>query len=185
MAKLVSKTYGEALYELAKEKKSEGAMLEEVTALKKVLDENPELSGVMLNPRISKEEKTDLLQRIFENRISDDLTSFLCVLSEKGRYGEVEGVLDYFSERIREDEGIGTAYVTTAFSLKEEKKKEIHDRILSGTKYRKLDVIYSVDESLIGGMVIRIRDRVVDSSIKTRLEKMERELHGVLLGAQE
>ena len=185
MAKLVSKTYGEALYGLAKEKNNEGAMLEEATALKEVLDANPELLEVMTNPRISKEEKIDLLQRIFENRISDDLTSFLCVLAEKNRYEDVNGVLEYFTERVREDEGIGTAYVTTAFPLKDDKKKAIHDKLLSGTKYRKMDVIYSVDESLIGGMVIRIRDRVVDSSIKTRLENMERELHSVLLGAQQ
>ena len=181
MAKLVSKTYGEALYELAKDKKTESAMLTEVTALKEVLAGNPEFSKLMVNPRISKEERIDVLVKIFDGRISDDLMSFLCVMAEKGRISELDKTLEYFIKRIREDEGIGTAYVTTAFALSEGKKKEIHDRILATTKYNKLDVIYSVDESIIGGMVIRIRDRVVDSSIKTKLEHMERELHGVLL----
>jgi len=181
MAKLVSKTYGEALYELAKEKKSESTLLEEVTALKDVLEKNPDFLKLMVNPRISKEEKVVLIKEIFETRISDDLVSFLCILAEKGRIGELEKVLDYFVSRIKEDEGIGTAYVTTAFALSEEKKNQIYQKILSTTKYRKLDVIYSVDENIIGGMVIRIRDRVVDSSIRTKLEQMERSLHGVLL----
>ena len=181
MAKLVSKTYGEALYELAKEKKTEAALLDEVTALKDVLKENPDFSKLMVNPRITKEEKVILIREIFENRVSDDLMSFLCVLAEKGRISELDKVLDYFISRIREDEGIGTAYVTTAFSLSEEKKNQIYSKILSTTGYKKLDVIYSVDESIIGGMVIRIRDRVVDSSIRTKLEQMERSLHGVLL----
>ncbi|MBR6093588.1 MAG: F0F1 ATP synthase subunit delta [Lachnospiraceae bacterium] len=181
MAKLVSKTYGEALYELAGEEKKEAELLEEVTALREILLKNPDLMGVMENPRISKEEKLSVIQGIFEGRISEELTSFLCILVEKGRYGDVDGILEYFIERVREDEGIGTAYVTTAFALSEEKKKQIHDRILAGTRYKKLDMVYRVDESLIGGMIIRIRDRVVDSSIKSRLEKMERELHSVLI----
>ena len=181
MAKLVSKTYGEALYELAEEGKKKAAMLEEVTALQEILRSNPDLKNVMETPRISKEEKISVLQGIFSGRISDDLTSFLCILVEKGRYGEVDGILEYFTERVREEEGIGTAYVTTAFPLSESKKKEIQDKILAGTKYKKLDMVYTVDESIIGGMVIRIRDRVVDSSLKTRLEKMERELHSVLI----
>ena len=181
MAKLVSKTYGEALYELAGEGKKEALFLEEVTALRAILASNPDLTGVMENHRISKEEKISLLQKIFEGRLSEELTSFLCILVEKGRYGEVDEILGYFIERVREDEGIGTAYVTTAFALSEEKKKQIQDRILAGTKYKKLDMVYRVDESIIGGMVIRIRDRVVDSSLKTRLEKMERELHSVLI----
>ena len=181
MAKLISKTYGEALYELVKEKKTESAMLEEVTALRAILKENGELGKTMENPRLTKEEKVDLLKSIFENRISDDLMSFLCILAEKNRYSDVDGVLGYFIERIREEEGIGTAYVTTAFALDAKKKEEIKNRILQCTKYDKLDVIYSVDEALIGGMVIRIRDRVLDSSIRTKLERMERELHGVML----
>ena len=150
--------------------------------LKDVLKENPDFSKLMVNPRITKEEKVILIREIFENRVSDDLMSFLCVLAEKGRISELDKVLDYFISRIREDEGIGTAYVTTAFALSEEKKKyTIYSKILSTLPGKKLDVIYSVDESIIGGMVIRIRDRVVDSSIRTKLEQMERSLHGVLL----
>jgi len=90
-------------------------------------------------------------------------------------------VLDYFIERVREDEGIGTAYITTAIPLTDAKKKEIHDKILNDTKYRKIDAVFTVDESIIGGMIIRIRDRVVDSSIRTKLDNMERELHKVML----
>lgn len=181
MAKLVSKTYGEALYALAKEKGNSAAMLEEVSALNKAFRDNPELDQVMENPRISKEERIGIINGIFENRISDDLLSFLCILIEKGRYRDAEGIFAYFTERIKEDEGIGTAYITTAFELPEEKKKQIHDKILKDTKYRKLDTVFIVDESIIGGMVIRIRDRVVDSSIRTKLTNLERELHKVML----
>ena len=181
MAKLVSKTYGEALYELAEEKNNKAAMLEEVTALKETLAANPELNSMMVNPRLSKEERVGLLESVFSGRISEDLVSFLCLLEQKNRYKDAEAVLDYFIERVREDEGIGTAYITTAIPLTDAKKKEIHDKILNDTKYRKIDAVFTVDESIIGGMIIRIRDRVVDSSIRTKLDNMERELHKVML----
>ena len=60
-------------------------------------------------------------------------------------------------------------------------KKKIYDKILQTTGYKKLEVIYKVDEKILGGMVIRIRDRVVDSSLQTKLTNMERELHKVML----
>ena len=181
MAKLVSKTYGEALFELAKEKHSENAMLEEVTALLEILKENPQLDILMNNPRISREERGMILKNIFEKQISSDLFSFLMILVDKNRYSEIENILSYFVERVREDQGIGTAYVVTATKLDALQKKQIEDKLLATTSYNRIDIKYSVDSSLIGGMTIRIKDRVVDSSIRSKLERMERDLHRIQL----
>ena len=68
------------------------------------------------------------------------------------------------------------AYVTSAMELSQARKKEIEEKLLSTTSYKSMEMNYSVDESLIGGLVIRIGDRVVDSSIKTKLEGLKREL---------
>lgn len=181
MAKLVSKTYGEALFELAVEKHIEAAMLEEVTALQEILKSNPELEVLMNNPKVSREERAQILKAIFENKISNDLYSFLMILVDKNRYNEIDSILAYFIERTRENQGIGTAYVVTAIELDAVQKKQIEDKLLASTTYKKIDVIYSVDSSLIGGMTIRIKDRVVDSSIKSKLERMERDLHKIQL----
>ena len=66
--------------------------------------------------------------------------------------------------------------MTTALALTEAKKKEIEDRLLSTTSFKKMEMHYQVEEDLIGGMVIRIGDRVVDSSVRSKLFKMQREL---------
>ncbi len=57
----------------------------------------------MVNTRLTKEEKVGLIDRIFANRMSDDLVSFLCILAEKNRYSDVDGVLYYFVERVKEE----------------------------------------------------------------------------------
>jgi F-type H+-transporting ATPase subunit delta len=61
------------------------------------------------------------------------------------------------------------------------KKDEVHKKLLATTSYREIEIIYQVDPSLIGGMTVRINDRVIDSSIKTKLEKMERSLLAIQL----
>ena len=157
MAKLVSKTYGEALFELAEEGR-EDAFLTEIVALREVLKENPDFNKLMNHPKILKEEKLKVLDDVFEGRISKELSGFLHLVVSKDRYGEIDAILDYFIDEVKKLKGIGIAYVTTAIPLSLAKQKEIEEKLL------------------IGGMVIRIGDRVVDSSIKTKLFEMRRTL---------
>ena len=65
--------------------------------------------------------------------------------------------------------------------LAADKKQEVQRKLLETTSYKSLDIEYSVDSSLIGGMVIRIGDRVVDSSIKSKLDKLSHELSRIQL----
>ena len=60
-----------------------------------------------------------------------------------------------------------------------EMKKRIKDKLLSTTDYKEIEIDYKVDPSLIGGMVIRIKDRIVDNSVKTKLENITRDLHKI------
>lgn len=176
MAKLVTGTYGEALFELAIEEKKEQEMLEEVETLIQLLKENPDLSEMMNHPKILKEEKVETLENIFKGRLSDELTGFLVLILQKDRYTEIDGILEYFVNKMKDYQKIGIAYVTTAVSLKDSQKKEIEQKLLDTTKYEKMEMHYTEDTSLIGGMVIRIGDRVVDSSIRTKLERLTKEL---------
>lgn len=176
MAKLVGATYGEALFELAVEEKKEDEFLEEITQLKVLLKENPDFGRLMNHPKVLKEEKLKVLEEVFENRISKELLGFLYLVVSKDRYSEIDAILDYFIDEVKALKGIGIAYVTTAFHLSEAKKKEIEGKLLTTTSFKKMEMHYQEDEDLIGGMVIRIGDRVVDSSVKSKLFELQREL---------
>jgi F-type H+-transporting ATPase subunit delta len=176
MAKLVTGTYGEALFELAIEEKKEKEMLEEVTLLSKLLKENQDFSDMMNHPKILKEEKIEALENVFKGRFSDELTGFLVLILQKDRYKDIDGILADFVSKMKEYLKIGIAYVTTAVSLKDSQKKEIEKKLLDTTSYETMEMHYAEDSSLIGGMLIRIGDRVVDSSIRTKLEHLTKEL---------
>ena len=69
--------------------------------------------------------------------------------------------------------------MTTAVALTDVQKSAVEKRLLDTTRYESFEMNYSVDESLIGGMVIRIGDRVVDSSIKTKLYELSKNLRSI------
>ena len=181
MAKLISKTYGDALFELAVEKDKVDVLLEEIEQLQEVLSENDEFSKLMNHPKIIKEEKIQVAKDVFEGRISEELLGFLTIIISKDRYKDIDAILDYFIAEVKRYKGIGVATVTTAVPLKEEQCKKIEQKLLDTTDYKEMEMHYQTDESLIGGMVVRIGDRVVDSSVKTKLNELQKELLKVQL----
>ena len=181
MAKLVSNTYGDALFDIALEQNSVDSMLEEVKAVRQVLAENPELTRLMNHPKIVKEEKIQVIENIFTGRVSTELVGLMRMIVEKNHYNEMDSVFVYFEERVKEYKHIGTAYVTSAVALSDAQKAAVEARLLETTRYVKFEMHYDVDASLIGGMKIRIGDRVVDSSIKNKLNDLTRELTKIQL----
>ena len=176
MAKLISKTYGDALFELAVEEEKVDVLLGEITQLQEVLAANEEFGRLMNHPKIIKEEKIQVARNVFGGRVSDELLGFLTIIISKDRYRDIDAILDYFIAEVKRYKGIGVAMVTTAVPLKDEQCKKIEQRLLDTTEYAKMEMHYNLDQSLIGGMVIRIGDRVVDSSIKTKLSELQKDL---------
>ena len=101
---------------------------------------------------------------------------FLATVVEKGRYNELESILEYCIERYDEHNHIGKASVVSAIELTKQQKDAVEKKLIESTEYESFKMDYKVDSSLIGGLVIRIGDRVVDSTIKTKLDNMSKEL---------
>ena len=179
MAKLVSKVYGEALFEAAREAGRMDEMFGEVQELQKLLLENVELQKMMENPKVIREDKENVIETVFRGRISDEIVELMKLMIAKGRYSNIESVFDYFIGLVKEEKKIRIAYVTTAVELTDGQKDEVVRRLLETTGYESFEMNYAVDASLIGGMVIRIGDRVVDSSIKTKLYELTKSLRKI------
>ena len=172
MAKQVNSTYGDALFQLAVEKNKVDDIFEELKDLSAILDENGELIQVLTHPEVVKEEKLALVKNVFEGRVSDEVMGTLMIVVQNDRTSSLKSILNYVIDRIKEYKKIGVAYVTSAVELTAEVQKKIETRLPDTTEYLSMEMHYTVDESLIGGMVIRMEDRVVDSSILHQLERM-------------
>ncbi len=187
MAKLVSKTYGEALFEIAMEAETGGVdraseMLAEVQAVTTILKENPEFDKLMTHPGVPKQEKIAVMENVCKGRVSKELAGLLEIVIQKERYSELYEIFDYFIARVKEQKGIGVAHITSAVPLTKEQQTATVAKLLETTKYRSIEANFAVDASLIGGMVIRINDRVVDSSVRSKLNDLTRQLLQIQLG---
>lgn len=182
MAKLISKTYGEALLELAIEEQKLDVLFEEAKAVRDILRENADFGKLMGHPKIPREDKIKVAEEVFKGRVSEELTGFLVLIIEKDRSCEMDAILTYFIDRVKEEKHIGVAFVTTAVEPDEATRTKIKKRLLETTKYKEMEMHYTVDASIIGGMVIRIGDRVIDSSITTKLNELKKQLLKIQLG---
>lgn len=176
MAKQVSKTYGSALFEVAMENHTLDTTLEEVLFVKQTFLENEELGRLLLHPNIEKEEKIKVIESIYKGRVSDEITGLMTMLVTKGHLKDFVPVFDYVIQAIKEEKGIGVAYISSAVELNKEQKGKIEQKLLETTKYKEIEGVYQVDRTLIGGLVIRIQDTIVDSSLKTQIANLSKTL---------
>lgn len=176
MAKLVSKVYGDALFSLALEEDRIDEIWDEVKELEAALAENSEFMDIMAHPEMTREKSLSLIEEAFQDKLSDVMMGFLQVLVKKGRFGEILSVLDHFQRETKEYKKIGVVYVTTPAELTGSQKESVVERLTQTAGYDSLEMNYVVDPDLLGGIRIRIGDRVMDNSIQTKLEEMTRSL---------
>ena len=184
MAKLVSKVYGDALFEAAMDRDKGDALYEEVCALVPILNDNPDLLAMLGNPQIVKDEKVAIMNQVFSGRVQEELMGFLNIIVGKDRQNDLIPVFEYFIQRVKEYKKIGTVFVSSAMELKAEQRTRLEEKLLATTSYATLEMNYQTDPSLIGGMVIRIGDHVVDGSIRTRLYGLKKELSSLQIQSQ-
>ena len=169
MAKLVSRTYGDALFELAVEENRVDELSEEIQVLTEILEQNKDFEKIMVHPEIPQETKLQVIEDVFKGRVSVTLTGFLRIVAAKGRYKELPGIFAYFTARVKEYKKIGVAEVTSAIPLTGVQKQKVEQKLLQTTPYETMEIEYKVDAAKIGGLMIRIGDRVVDGTVSSRL----------------
>lgn len=181
MAKQVRDVYGNALFEVAIEENRVDGYLSEAQGIITAIDGNPELIQMMTHPQISEEEKASVLESIFRGRVSEEIYALMDMILRKGHFSEVRDVFSEFIDRVKEYRRIGVVYVSTPMELPASQRKALESRILETTDYVSLELHYDIKPQLIGGMVVRIGDRVVDSSVRTKLDSLTHELMSMKL----
>ena len=173
---VVNERYGEALLELAENDETVKEYLDESKLLLSLFDENPELPALFVNPKIGLEEKEQIVKNCFEGRISGNMVGLIIMLLRNGRADKLRGVLEFIVSGAKEKLGIAIVYVESAAPLTENIKKALEAKIIATTHYKSLEMHYTTDKSLIGGMKVRLGDRILDNTIDTKLKLLRTEL---------
>ena len=183
MAKVISKVYGDASFSLALENDKLDTIWEEVRMIRQILSENPTFVKTICHPEITKQDQIKLLDDAFKGKVSDEVMGFFHVLADKKRLKELDAVLEYFDRSAKEYKKIGVVYVTVPMELTKAQQDKIRERILEVSSYETLEMHVETDASLLGGMVIRIGDEILDNSIRSKMEHMARKINQIKLSS--
>jgi F-type H+-transporting ATPase subunit delta len=171
---VVHRTYARALYDAAQDEGDLAAVREELADFVAAMHDVPELRAVLTNPQVDRRAKASALDSLLAdgNRY---VRNFLRLLAEKGRIGELDEVQREFERLVAVAEGQLDVELTTAYELSEEDASAIVDQIAKASG-RRVRAARRVDPDLIGGIVLEVGSRRVDSSVRGRLERLRREL---------
>lgn len=181
MAELVAKRYGTALFELALETKQIDVVEEQLKSLKEILLTEKEFIKILNHPKVVVEKKIAMVEETFDGKIIKDILGLLVIAIRKGRADDLLDIIQYCLDEIDKLNGNAKAYVTSASKLTDKQLASIRSKLEDTTK-KKIILHSNVDENLIGGLVIRIGDRIIDNSIKGKIEAISKELYAIQLG---
>lgn len=173
---VIDKRYADALLELSISEGKCEAYLEEAKVLLQVLEENQELQSLYVNPKITLEEKLQVTENCFGNSFSKEMVGLVSLVVKNGRSAFLTKILECFILEAKEYLGIAIVEVCSARELSSSQLTALKEKILKTTNYKEVEISVAVDSSLIGGMTVRMGDRVIDNTIKTKLDEMTRSL---------
>ena len=172
MAELtVDLTYGSALYQAAVETNKKDLILDEAFQVQDVFEREPEFFEFLNYPAISAIEKKDVLKRVFEGRICQELLNLLYVLTDKGRTARYSKIIKAYKDMVDREEGITYGTVYSVEPLKDTQIAKLEEQ-LTALLQEKIKLTNELDPKLIGGFKILVDGRILDASIRKRLQDL-------------
>ena len=171
-----SKSYAIALYELSKENSELDKVEDGIKGLNKLLNENSDFKDMILNPTIAKEDKRNVITTIGDqNNFSKVLKNFLGFIAIKNRLFFLDKIIESFLNLISNYKGELKAKLISSKKLSIEEQKKIQNELSKDFK-SPLNIDYEYDPNLIAGLIIQVGSVMVDTSIKTKLKKLEKNM---------
>lgn len=165
--------YAVALFELAVEEKTLDRVAEELKALKALLDDSEELQMLTNSPVISRKNQAAAMSKMVKAaKFSKTVENFIGVVTANRRLSQLNNIINEFNRYLAHHRGEVNASVVTAYKL-DKKQLDALSAKLKSMVGSDVNIETKLDEELLGGMVVRIGSRMIDSSLKTKLANLE------------
>ncbi|MCX8118405.1 MAG: ATP synthase F1 subunit delta [Desulfobacterota bacterium] len=171
----VVRGYAEALFHMARAEEVLDRVEEELTRLKTGLESNAELKEFLSNPQVSSEGKRSALSQIFGGTVSALTLDWLHLVIDQGRQRRLPNIIETFFGLAEESRQKVTAEVITATPLTEDLIQRL-EKELSRASKKRVFLKPMVDPSILGGAIVKIENKIIDGSIRHRLEEIKQEM---------
>lgn len=170
----IAEVYSRALFEAARDNDVVDRIHEELGEVDDALREDGDLRLFFFSPYFTSDEKKDAIRKVVDGA-DERLVNFLELLAERHRMPLLPRIRRQFDERWAEDQQLLPVSVTSAVELDESLVKDIGDRIQDQTG-RKVELSSNVDPEVLGGLVVRVGNMVLDASVRNRLEQLRKQV---------
>ncbi len=170
----IARVYGDSLFEVAKEGDKLDEIHEQLTAFADAMDESHDLRVFLFSPYFSSREKREGLENALSG-VDDELMNFLGLLADKHRMPAIFRIRDRFDELWAEENRRLDVTLTSAVELDADVVERVGKEIERQTD-RRIEISADVDPEVLGGLVLRVGNMVLDASIRTKLERLRKEV---------
>lgn len=171
MTNALSKSYGIALMESLQEKKIDlNQALTELTQIEEIIEDN-KINKFLVHPNIDKNEKIKIMEEALK-KFNKTVSSFILVLIENDRISEIKGIIESFQEELYELNGIINVEIITKEELSKDLSKKII-KCLESSYQKKVISKEIIDETIIGGIIVKVNGMVTDDSILNKLKAIK------------
>ncbi|MGE5328592.1 MAG: ATP synthase F1 subunit delta [Deltaproteobacteria bacterium] len=170
---LVEKRYAEALIRIGVEHKLIDTFQADMEAVENTIKDNPELRKFLNNPSLKDNSKKEAIEKIFGNDIHKDSVNFLKILIDKGRMKNFSGIIEQYKLLADEIKKCLNLKIISTEPLSESQINKLGEklRLQYGSENVKADNV--IDPSIFGGVIVKIGDKMIDGSIKGKLDRMQ------------
>jgi len=172
---MVAKRYASALFQIAKEQQFLSTVEEELRVVKEVLQYNADLKAVLKSSKLTIDKKKEVIKAAFVS-INSYVLNTLLILIDRHREDEIVEVVDQFIELSNNEMGIAEAEVFSIRPLTDAERAAISTTFAAKIGKKSLRIENIVDSELLGGVKLRIGNRIYDGSLRGKLNRLERKL---------
>jgi ATP synthase F1 delta subunit len=173
MAELtVEITYGNALFEAAKDLNKVDTILDELKEISGIFERDPDFNEFLNTPVISGPEKKQVVEQVFSGHISRETLNFLMVLIDKRRMASFNRIVNEYQKLINQEQGISLGTVYSVEPLTDIQLSSFEEKTAKLLK-KNVKLVNKTDAFLLGGIKIFIEGKVIDASVRKQLQDLE------------
>lgn len=169
----VASRYAKSLLELAVEQGKVEEVHKDMILVDTICNQNRDFALVLKNPTIKNDKKKAILEAIFGGKVCDLTMAIFDIITRKNRESVLPSIAKEFHHQYNIYKGIEIATVTTAVKLDDGLRASFKKIVMQISDQKKVELEEIVDENIIGGYVLKVGDRQLDDSIKSKIKELE------------
>ncbi len=170
-----AKKYSEALYDVGERQGKISDINTDLKFVAQTINSNEELENFFKNPVITLNDKKDVINQLFREKINETTINFLYILVDNGRIEILTIIADEFEKLIKEKTGITVVKAISAVEIKGYLKEKLENKIEQMIG-KKVQIEYEIKPEIIAGLIVEIEGKTLDNSIRTRIKNIKKQL---------